>query len=71
MRKIFSNKLFLKDQLLNLHMEEECDVMKHLNELSCCAKDLSPVEVKYEEEDELLLLLWSLPMGPTSCCFSL
>ena len=66
-----SNKLFLKDELLNLHMEEGGDVMEHLNEFNHCVNDLLRVEVKYEE-DKALLLLQSLPclssiFGPHSC----
>jgi len=71
MEKTLSNKLFLKDQLLNLRMEEEGDVMEHLNEFNHCVNDLLRVEVKYEE-DKALLLLQSLPclssiFGPHSC----
>ena len=38
MVKTLSNKLFLKDQLLNLHMEDGGDVMEHLNEFQSLCK---------------------------------
>ena len=60
MGKTLSNKLFLKDQLLNLRMEEGGDVMKHLNEFNRCVNDLLRVEVKYEEWYKVLLLIQSL-----------
>jgi len=59
--KILSNKFFLKDQLYNLHTEEEYDIMEHLNVFNRCITNLMRVEVKYEEEDKALLLLRSLP----------
>src|SRR3954463_5789586 len=61
MGKTLSNKLFLKDQLYNLRMEEGDDLMEHLNVFNHCINDLLRVEVKYEEEDKALLLLRSLP----------
>ena len=60
MKKTLSSKLFIKDQLLNLRMEEGADVMEHLNEFNLCENDLLRVEVKYEEEVKFLLLLQSL-----------
>jgi len=60
MGKTLSNKLFLKDQLYNFHMEEGDDILKHLNVYNCCINGLLRVEVKYEEEDKTLLLLRSL-----------
>ena len=38
--KTLSNKLFLKDQLYNLRMEEGDDIMKHLNVFNSCINDL-------------------------------
>src|SRR4051812_33225793 len=61
MGKTLSNKLFLKDQLYNLRMEEGEDRMEHLNVFNRCISDLLRVKVKYEEEDKALLLLRSLP----------
>jgi len=63
MGKTLSNKLFLKDQLYNLRMEEGDDIMEHLNIFNRCINDLLRVEVKYEEEDKALLLLRSLPLS--------
>jgi len=61
MGKTLFNKLFLKDQLYNLRMEEGDDIMEHLNVFNRCINDLLRVEVKYEEEDKSFLLLRSLP----------
>src|SRR3954469_21304069 len=55
MGETLSNKLFLKDQLYNLRMEEGDDLMEHLNVFNRCINDLLRVEVKYEEEDKALL----------------
>ncbi|KAL5709711.1 hypothetical protein ACHQM5_020369 [Ranunculus cassubicifolius] len=38
MGKSLSNKLFLKDELLNLRMDEGGDVMEHLNTFNRCYK---------------------------------
>ena len=46
--KTLSNKLFLKDQLYNLRMEEGDDIMEHLNVFNRCINDLLQVEVKYK-----------------------
>ena len=48
MGKMLSNKLFLKDELLNLLMEEGDDVLEHLNEFNHCVNNLLRVELKYE-----------------------
>src|SRR4051812_12701316 len=61
MGKTLSNKLFLKDQLYNLRIEEGVDLMEHLNVFNRCINDLLRVEVKYKEEDKELLLMRSLP----------
>ena len=61
MGKTLSNKLFLKNHLYNLRMEEGDDLMEHLKVFNRCINDLLRVEVKYEEEDKALLLLRSLP----------
>ena len=44
--KMLSNKLLVKDQLLNLHMGEGGDVMEHRNEFNHCVNNLLWVEVK-------------------------
>ena len=55
MEKTLSNKLFLKNQLLNLRMKEGGDVMENLNEFNHCVNNLLRVEVKYEKEVKALL----------------
>ena len=59
--KTLSNKLFLKDELLNLRMEEGENLQDHLSRFQNCVANLLKVDVKYDDDDKALLLLRSLP----------
>ncbi|BFG24023.1 hypothetical protein CerSpe_102970 [Prunus speciosa] len=59
--KSLSNKLFLKEELLNLRMEEEGNLMEHLSSFNRCVADLQRMEVLYDTEDKALMFLTSLP----------
>ncbi|KAK0572693.1 hypothetical protein LWI29_035568 [Acer saccharum] len=59
--KTLSNKLFLKDELLNLRMEEGGNLQDHLSRFQNCVANLLKVDVKYDDDDKALLLLRSLP----------
>ncbi|KAI5323959.1 hypothetical protein L3X38_033032 [Prunus dulcis] len=59
--KSLSNKLFLKEELLNLRMEEGDNLMEHLSSFDRCVADLQRMEVSYSTEDKALMLLTSLP----------
>lgn len=62
MGKNLSNKVFLKDQLYGICMEEGNDIMEHIIVFNRCTNDLLQVEVEYEEV-KALLLLRSLPQS--------
>ncbi|KAI9194646.1 hypothetical protein LWI28_007899 [Acer negundo] len=59
--KTLSNKLFLKDELLNLQMEEGGNLQDHLSRFHNCVANLLKVDVKYEDDDKVFLLLRSPP----------
>ena len=59
--KSLSNKLFLKEELLNLRMAEEGNLMEHLSSFNRCVADLQRMDVLYNTEDKALMLLTSLP----------
>ncbi|XP_017981005.1 PREDICTED: uncharacterized protein LOC108663030 [Theobroma cacao] len=59
--KSLSNKLQLKQKLYRLKMEENEDLMKHMNEFDGIIDQLKKVDVKVEEEEKALLFLASLP----------
>jgi len=55
MMKSLSNKMYLKKQLYELHMNEVTAMLEHLNFFK-----LLTVDVKIDEEDKTLILLSSL-----------
>jgi hypothetical protein len=59
--KTLSNKLFLKDELLNLRMKKCGNLQDHLSRFHNCVANLLKVDVKYDDDDKALLLLRSLP----------
>ncbi|CAL9016319.1 unnamed protein product [Prunus brigantina] len=59
--KLMSNKLFLKEELLNLQMEEGGNIMEHLSSFNRCVTDLQRMEVNYSTEDKALMFLTFLP----------
>ncbi|CAL9020878.1 unnamed protein product [Prunus brigantina] len=59
--KSLFNKLFLKEELLHLRMEERGNLMEHLSSFNRCVADLQRMEVNYSTEDKALMLLTSLP----------
>jgi len=60
MTKSLSNKLCLKKQLCELHMNERTTVVEHLNFFNKVISELLPVDVKINEDDKALILLNSL-----------
>ena len=61
MTKSLSNKLFMKKQLYSFRMKEGTPILQHFNAFNRILNDLLALEVKVEEEDKALLLLFSLP----------
>jgi len=61
MTKSLSNKLYLKNQLYRLRMNEGTAVLEHLNFFNKVINELLTIDIKIDEEDEALILLNSLP----------
>lgn len=59
--KSFFNKLQPRRKLYRLKMEENGDLMKHMNEFDGIIDQLKKVDVKVKEEEKALLFLASLP----------
>src|SRR3954468_3856438 len=58
MTKSLSNKLYTKKQLYCLQMKEGTPILQHLNLFNKIVSDLLALEVKLEEDDKALLLLF-------------
>ncbi|CAK8568162.1 unnamed protein product [Lathyrus sativus] len=56
-----SNRLLLKDQFHNLHVDEHTKVSNHLSVLNGIVYELETIGVKINDEDKALRLIWSLP----------
>ncbi|GKC58160.1 retrovirus-related pol polyprotein from transposon TNT 1-94, partial [Tanacetum coccineum] len=56
-----ANKVFLIRQLVNLKMKEGGSVTDHVNEFNSIISRLVSVDIKFEDEVQVLLLLSSLP----------
>ena len=61
MAKNLTNKLYVKQQLYGLHMEENIDLLEYLNKFNMLSTQLLNFGVKIGEEDKAILLLASLP----------
>jgi hypothetical protein len=61
MAKNLTNKLYVKKQLYGLQMEENTDLLEHLNKFNMLNTQLLNFGVKIGEEDKAILLLASLP----------
>jgi hypothetical protein len=54
-------KIFLKRQLYNLRMKEGTKIVHHLNFFNTLIRQLTNMEVKFEDEDKAVTLLCSFP----------
>jgi hypothetical protein len=63
MAKNLKNKLYVKKQLYGLQMEENTNLLKHLNKFNKLNTQLLNFGVKIEEEDKLIIWLPSLPLS--------
>lgn len=61
MSKSLTSKLYLKQQLYGLQMQEESDLRKHVDVFNQLVVDLSKLDVKLDDEDKAIILLCSLP----------
>jgi hypothetical protein len=61
MTKNFSNIIFLKRQLYSLWMKEGMKIVDHWNVFNTLISQLISMEVKFEDEDKVVMLLCSLP----------
>ena len=60
MTKNLSNKLYLKNQLYRLRMNEGTAVLEHLNFFNKVINELLTIDVKIDKEDKALILRSSL-----------
>ena len=63
MIKSLFNKLYLKKQLYELCMKEGTMVLEHQNFFNQVINELLAVDVKFNKEDEVLILFSSLPQS--------
>lgn len=61
MSKSLTNKLFLKQKLYGLKMADGSDLVHHIHTFNQIISDLLRIDVKFDEEDQALMLLCSLP----------
>ena len=61
MSKSLANKLYLKQRLYGLKMQEGSNLAQHINIFNQIITDLVRVDVKIEDEDKAIILLCSLP----------
>ena len=59
--KSLVNKLFLRNKLYHLRMEDGNSVTNHLNAFNTFVSQLISVDIKMEEEDKFITLFCSLP----------
>jgi len=60
MSKTLTNKLYLKQKLYGLKMQEGNDLAQHVNIFNQIITDLAQLDVKIEDEDRTIILLCSL-----------
>ena len=61
MSKSLTKKLYLKQKLYGLKMAKGSDLSQHINMFNHIISDLKRIDVKFEDEDKVLMLLNSLP----------
>jgi hypothetical protein len=65
MSKSLANKLYLKHRLYGLKIAEGLDLSQHIDVFNQIISHLKRVDVKFEDEDKVLMLLNSLPASNT------
>ncbi|KAM3338113.1 putative protein isoform X1 [Capsicum galapagoense] len=61
MKRTVENRLYLKQKLYTIRMDENTSILSHLDAFDSILMDLSNIDVKVEEEDQVVLLIYSLP----------
>ena len=61
MSRTLTTKLYLKQKLYGLKMQEGSDLVEHLNIFNQLVADLAHREVTVDDEDKAIILLCSLP----------
>lgn len=61
MSKTLMNKLFTKQRLYSLKMQEEGKLQAHVNAFNNVIADLTWLGVKVDDEDKAIILMCSLP----------
>lgn len=59
--KFLVNKIYFKKQLYNLKMKDEVSIHEHMNEFNTLLTDLLKINVMIDEEEYVILLLYSMP----------
>ena len=60
MSKTLTNKLYLKQKLYGLKMQEGSDLVEHVNVFNQVVTDLARLDVTVDDEDKAIILLCSL-----------
>ncbi|KAK4413408.1 Retrovirus-related Pol polyprotein from transposon TNT 1-94 [Sesamum alatum] len=63
MSKSITNKLYLKQRLYGLKMQEGADLAQHVNVFNQIITDLTRPDVSIEDDDSPMILLCSLPFS--------
>ncbi|KAE8673805.1 hypothetical protein F3Y22_tig00111772pilonHSYRG00229 [Hibiscus syriacus] len=61
MSKSLTTKLYLKQRLYGLKMQDDHDLAQHVNVFNQIVSDLARLDVKIEDEDRAMIMLYSLP----------
>ena len=61
MSKTLTQKLYLKQKLFGLKMQDGEDLAEHINVFNQLVADLAKVDVKVDDDDKAIILLCSLP----------
>ena len=63
MSKSLTNKLYLKQRLYGLKMQEGSNLAQHVNVFNQIITDLARLDVSIEDEDRAMILSCSLPFS--------
>ncbi|CAL2248670.1 unnamed protein product [Prunus armeniaca] len=66
-----SNKLFLKNELYSLKMEEGIKMIEHVSTFNRYIANLQRLDEVYKSEDKAVMLLTSLPLSYKHFCTTL